>query len=55
MIPISGGEYPVIFFEDRFGSGLAVDIDKLPHVEAALEGLRPNPPKLAARHQIDSL
>lgn len=49
--PISGGVDSMIVFEDHFGSGLAVEIDKLPHVEAALKGLRANPSKVGELHQ----
>lgn len=39
------GDEPVITVEDHFGSGLAVELDKLPHVEAALAELRTSQPK----------
>lgn len=45
------GDEPVIVVEDHFGSGLAVELDKLPHVEAALAELRTSTPKLDQLHQ----
>lgn len=38
-----GCEESVIVVEDHFGSGIAVELDKLPHVEAALAELRTSP------------
>lgn len=36
----------MIVVEDHFGSALAVELDRLPHVEAALEEFRTNTAKL---------
>lgn len=41
----------VIVIEDHFGSDLAVELDRLPHVKAAVEGLRVNAARRDELHQ----
>lgn len=48
----SGSDEPVIAVDDHFGSGLAVELDPLPHVEAALADLRANPTKVDKLHGV---
>lgn len=42
---------PVFIVEDHFGSGFGAGLEKLPHVEAAIEQLRGSPLKMDKLHQ----